>query len=350
MKYTVSIGAALLLTTAMAQAGGLDRSGQGVGIIFENGNAAELTFGSVQPTVTGSVALGPVTRDSGDVAPDYTQFGFGVKLQVNDQVSVALISDQPFGADVKYDTANYPLIGTSASVDTQGITALVRYELDEKYSVHAGLRNVSAEGSVALTQPAPYGSTYSSASGSGFVAGAAYERDDIALRVALTYSGEIDLALDGSDGDLTTTLPQSVNLDFQTGIAADTLLFGSVRWVNWNGFTLTDSVLPAPLLALTNDVYTYNIGIGRRLNDQLSVSVSVGHEASTGEVASNLAPTDGYTSVQIGAAYDLGNGLEVSGGVRYVNIGDATTAVSVFSPAFTDNSAVAVGLKLAYNF
>jgi long-chain fatty acid transport protein len=289
----------------MAQAGGLDRSGQGVGIIFENGNAAELTFGSVQPTVTGELGT-----TSGDIAPDYTQFGFGVKLQVNDQVSVALISDQPFGADVDYNTAGYLLQGTSASVDTQGITALVRYELDEKYSVHAGLRNVSAEGAVALTLPAPYGSTYSSASGSGFVAGAAYERDDIALRVALTYSGEIDLALDGSDGDLTTTLPQSVNLDFQTGIAADTLLFGSVRWVNWNGFTLTDSVL-GPLLALTSDVYTYNIGIGRRLNDQLSVSVSVGHEASTDEAASDLTPTDGYTSIQIGAAYDLGNGLEV---------------------------------------
>ena len=127
------------------------------------------------------------------------------------------------------------------------------------------------------------------------------------------------------------------------------MLFGSVRWVGWNGFVLTDS-LAGNLLAYTADVYTYNIGIGRRLSDQFSASVSIGHEASTGEVVSNLGPTDGYTSVQIGGAYDMGNGVEVSGGVRYVNIGDATTAIGSFSPKFTDNSAVAVGLKLAYSF
>jgi long-chain fatty acid transport protein len=34
--------------------------------------------------------------------------------------------------------------------------------------------------------------------------------------------------------------------------------------------------------------------------------------------------------------------------VRYVNLGDATT--STIGAEFTDNSAVAVGLKLAYNF
>ncbi|MDA0722351.1 MAG: transporter [Proteobacteria bacterium] len=349
MKQALTVGAALLLTTSMAQAGGLDRSGQGIGVLFEDGNTVELSFGSVRPSVSGSVALGPTTQQSGDMAPDYTQFGFGVKMQVNDQVSLALISDQPFGADVNYDTTPYPVVGSKAIIDSQGFTALVRYELDPIYSVHVGLRNVSAEGSVALVLPASYASTYSSASGSGYVAGVAYERDDIALRVALTYSSEIDLALDGTAGNLTTTLPESYNLDFQTGIAADTLLFGSVRWVGWNGFALTDS-LAGDLVVYTDDVYTYNIGIGRRLSDQFSASVSIGHEASTGEVVSNLGPTDGYTSVQIGGAYDMGNGVEVSGGVRYVNIGDATTAIGSFSPKFTDNSAVAVGLKLAYNF
>jgi long-chain fatty acid transport protein len=358
MKFAVSVSASLLLTTSMAMAGGLDRSGQGVGIIFEDGNTVEFSVGAVQPSISGSLVTLGGTLQSGNIAPDYTQFGFGVKVQVNDQVSVAVISDQPFGADVNYNTAGYLLTGAKATVDTQGFTALARYEVTPTYSVHAGVRSVSAEGIYQVpalpdldgpgprVATPPYASTYSSASGSGYVAGVAYERDDIALRVALTYSSEIDLALDGTAGDLTTTLPESYNLDFQTGIAADTLLFGSVRWVGWDGFALTDN-LAGDLVAYTDDVYTYTIGVGRRINDQFAASVSIGHETATGEITGNLGPTDGYTSIQIGGAYDMGNGVEVSGGVRYVNIGNATTTIGA---KFEDNSAVAVGLKVAYSF
>ena len=39
MKNTLTVGAALLLTTFLAFAGGIDRSGQGIGAIFEEGMA-----------------------------------------------------------------------------------------------------------------------------------------------------------------------------------------------------------------------------------------------------------------------------------------------------------------------
>jgi len=32
--------------------------------------------------------------------------------------------------------------------------------------------------------------------------------------------------------------PQSVNLDFQSGIMADTIAFGNVRWVQWSKFAI----------------------------------------------------------------------------------------------------------------
>ena len=70
---------------------------------------------------------------------------------------------------------------------------------------------------------------------------------------------------------------------------------------------------------------TYNVGIGRRLSDQLSASFSIGYEAATGEPGGNLGPTDGYISYQIGAAYTMDNGVEISGGVRYVDVGDTIT-------------------------
>jgi long-subunit fatty acid transport protein len=354
MKKITTAGAILLITTSIATAGGLDRSGQGIGVIFEDGDYAELSFGSVTPDVSGNGLNNTFngTTASGNVTPNYSQIGMAYKSQINEQVSIALIYDQPFGADVDYDTGStYVLSDTNAQVETDGVTALVRYEINPAFSVHGGMRYVQANGVYDRADVGAlngYESTYSSGSGVGYVIGGAYERDDIAMRIALTYSSEIDLELDGSVGDLSTTLPESVNLDFQTGIAADTLLFGSVRYVAWDGFSLDDSI-DGSILSYDDDVFTYNIGVGRRLSDSFAVSFSVGYEKSTGEETGNLGPTDGFISYQIGGAYTIDNGIEVSGGVRYVNIGDAMTEAPV-SADFSDNDAVVVGLKVAYNF
>ena len=45
-------------------------------------------------------------------------------------------------------------------------------------------------------------------------AGVAYERKDIAMRVALTYSSAIDLELDGTVGDLAAEMPENLELGF----------------------------------------------------------------------------------------------------------------------------------------
>ena len=94
MKKIFTVGAVLLLTTTAATAGGLDRSGQGIGIIFEEGNAVELSFGQITPSVTGiasGVGLGGV--GSGNMASPYTQMGLGFKYQVKDNLSLSLIID-----------------------------------------------------------------------------------------------------------------------------------------------------------------------------------------------------------------------------------------------------------------
>lgn len=352
MKTYMTAGAALLLTTSIAMAGGLDRSGQSIGAIFEDGDYAELSFGSVMPSLSGSVGGGAVA--SGNIGPSYVQLGVAYKTQVNDQVSLAVIYDQPFGADVLYPTGTgYPIAGYNAQVGTDSVTALGRYEFNSNFSVHGGLRYVQARGVYDILA---YNSTYSTDGGFGYVVGGAYEREEIALRVALTYSSEIDLNLDGSGaggaGDLSTTLPESINLDFQTGVAEDTLVFGSIRYVAWDGFALVDAVNPTStgsILSYDDDVITYNIGVGRRITDNFAASFGIGYEASTGETTGQLGPTDGYISYQIGGAYTMDNGVEVSGGVRYVDLGDATTDAPL-GAAFNDNHAIAVGLKVAMSF
>lgn len=353
-KFT-GAGIALLLGTTAAYAGGMDRSGQSITALFEEGTYAEISFGSVSPDVTGTFTHplnGPI--NSGSVAPDYTTFGLAFKTDINENVSLAFIMDQPFGANVSYSQANYPLNGTNAEVKSTGITVLGQYHFDDHISIYGGPRFISAEGFYDPT--GPYASTYSKGSDVGFVLGGAYEITDIALRVALTYSSQTDFALDGTAGDLTATIPQSVNLDFQTGIAADTLLFGSVRWADWSEATLDDTIAQNLSDFGDRDTYTYSVGIGRRFTEQFAAQISVGYEEASGDLASNLAPTDGYTSLSIGGAYTFENGFELSGGIRKVWLGDATTEAPLSAPAntpfasFTDNSATAIGLKLAYNY
>uniref|UniRef100_UPI0040482392 OmpP1/FadL family transporter n=1 Tax=Yoonia sp. TaxID=2212373 RepID=UPI0040482392 len=356
MKKFTTVGAALMLTTTAAYAGGIDRSGQSIGAIFEDGKYVELSYGYVMPSVTGT---DPFTTGSDNIAPDYGNVGLAFKTDLDDKVSLALIIDQPFGANVSYDNAAYLIGGSGANVETTSITAVGRYKFNENVSVFFGPRYLSASGDYTAAQfgTVLYTSTYASGSGTGYVAGAAYERQDIAMRVALTYSSAIDLELDGTGagglGDLTATMPQSVNLEFQSGVAADTLVFGSVRWAGWKDAHITDTFLiglpnGAPLVDWAEDTVTYTLGVGRKFSDKFSGAVSVGYEKELGGAVSNLSAKDGYTSISVGGTYTLDNGIELTGGVRYIMVGDATT--ETIGAVFADNSAVAVGLKVAYNF
>ena len=349
MKNTLTVGAALLLTTSAAFAGGIDRSGQSIGALFEDGTYAELSYGSVTPSVSGTVAGGLVS--SGNVAPAYGAVGLAFKTDITDDVSVALIVDQPFGAAVDYSEtdAGYPVAGTSATVNSTAITVVGQYNINENLSAHFGPRYLSANGDyTAVVGGVPqYGSVYESGNASGYVAGVAYERKDIALRVALTYSSAIELELDGSVGDLNAKMPGSLNLDFQSGVAADTLVFGSVRWAGWSDAYITDT-LAGNLVTYDEDTLSYTLGVGRKFSDTLSGALSLGYEAAQGGAASNLAPTDGNFSIGLGATYNMDNGIELTGGVRYVMAGDATT--ELLGADFSDNSAIAVGLKFAYTF
>ena len=82
MKNVMTAGAALLLTTSLAHAAGLDRSGNSYAILFEEGNAAQLSFSTVNPKVTGSYDDSLLPGQSGstdNMANSYTNFGFAVK-------------------------------------------------------------------------------------------------------------------------------------------------------------------------------------------------------------------------------------------------------------------------------
>ena len=387
MKKVLSAGAALLLTTSIAQAGGLDRSGQGVGIIFEEGNVVQLSFGYVKPEVSGetvnAVGMAPVGETSGNMAAAYSQFAGGVKYGVNSQVDVALIFDQPFGANVDYsdNSALYYAGATTAEVSSTAITALARYKIDENYSIHGGLRYQSIEATIGLPAVRSYNLEGESSSGTGIVVGAAYEIPDIALRVSLTYSSSITHDMpttescvvglppqpafcDSSESTTTFKSPESLNLDFQTGIAEDTLLFGSIRYAKWTQFDFapatyniltTNALNPegSSLQSYDEDTFAYSLGVGRRLSDAFSGAVSIGYEAAQGGFSGNLGPTDGNVSFGLGGTYTTGD-TKVTAGIRYIMLGDADTenptAPTTVATEFRDNSAIGFGMQITQSF
>ena len=359
-KLTGAVACSLLATTAMSA--GIDRSGQFLSPIFEEGNYAELSFGSVRPDVSGT-ALGAA---SGDMAGDYTQMGLAVKTQLNDALSLSLIYDQPFGANVDYPTGTgYAFAGANAELTANALTAIARYEFGNGFSAHAGVRHQSMDATIAIPAVSGYQATAGNGSGTGYVAGVAYEVPEIALRVALTYNSEIESTHSTSEStttplasttDTTIKTPKSWNLEAQSGIAEDTLLFGSVRWVNWSNFSIDPSLyrlaVGSALISYDNDSYTYTLGVGRRINDQWSVSLSASHEASAGGTQSNLGPSDGRTGVTLGARYTMDN-VSISGGVSYSKVGDAQTVISAVGPvlsSFTDNHVFGAGVRIGVSF
>lgn len=368
MKQFLTTTALIALGTS-AMAGGLDRSGQGIGALFQTGNYAELSFGRVSPSITGGVEPGTGVSYS-NVGWKFSQIGAAFKADLSDQLSYAIILDQPFGASVKYPhvaSGNYRAL--RSVVDSTALTAVMRYKFSDNMSIHAGLRRQSVEGEITLS-----GAAFGGASGyqlslardsaMGYLIGATYEIPEIALRASVTYNSSVDHTMSSTEflpaglggpitfpsSDVDVSTPESINIDFQTGISQNTLLSASIRYAKWSDFDVVSPTLSSDLADL-GDSTAYSIGVGHRLNENWAVTAGLGYEGSGSGTVSALAPTNGSTSLGLGAIYTVEN-FTVSGGVRYVKFGDAE-AQSGSAPAptpFTDNSAVAVGVKFGINF
>lgn len=372
MKHTLSIGAALLLGTSLAHAGGLDRSNQPIGVIFEEGDVVQLSFGLVSPEVSGEATGLGLSGSSGDIAETYFQLGAGVKVQATDEIALAVIYDQPFGADVDYGDADatYYTGAAAATVDSYTLTGLAQYTLSGGLSVHGGVRMQVVGAEVSKPTAAGYELETESNTAFGYVAGIAYEKPEIALRVALTYNSAITHDIEGTEtclaplpdcaGVATTTsvdTPESFNLDFQSGIAADTLLFGSIRHARWSQFDYAPPAHAAlgqgSLQSYDDDYTSYSLGLGRKFSDTWSGAVSIGHEPQSGGFAGALGPTDGNTSLGLGGTY-TGDGFKITGGVRYIQIGDADVESPFVADTtiaeFRDNSAIAAGFSITRSF
>ena len=339
------------------------------------------------PSVTGTDTGGGT--GSYDVGDNYTQFGFSYTNRVNESFSYALIVDQPYGANTTYsgDPGSANLAGTMADLSSQAATLVLRYQFGERFSVFGGLSYEGVEADVALNGLA-YAAGISAAATAapgfppvpttpgdflanggytfamdrdysvGYLVGAAYEIPDIALRVALTYRFETEHSADTVEsmfgltvpGTVNYVTPQSVNLDFQTGIAEGTLLTAGFRWTEFSAVDLIPTFLGTDLVDL-DDSFRYSLGIARRFNDSFAGSLTLTYEPEgDGATVSPLGPTDGQFGITLGGRYTDGN-MSISGGLNYTWLGDAFAGVGgVPVAAFSGNTAVGFGLRAEFTF
>ncbi len=364
MKHLVAAaGIAAAMAGGTAQAGGIDRGRLAYGVMYEPGNYLEFGFSHVAPKVSGTYADPMFGTTTGDMAGDYTTLSLSYKHQFGDKLSLALFLNMPYGADAAYSQGLYS--GLNATWDSNQIAGVLRYKVTDAVSVYGGLRYVHSKANIAIP-PALLGGFAYTASGStsdvGYIVGAAFEKPEIALRVALTYESKIEHDFPtteaggplgaGFAGTTTIEMPQTLALDFQSGVAQDTLVFGSIRWAEWSKWKVRPpgygGLTGQDITGFDNDVITWQLGVGRRLNDNWSVFARVGYEKSNGGTSSRLSPTDGMKSIGVGGTYTRDN-MKVTAGLEYVKLGDAVTGAPT-NTQFSGNEAVGFGLSVGYRF
>jgi long-chain fatty acid transport protein len=170
-----------------------------------------------------------------------------------------------------------------------------------------------------------------SGTSTGYVIGAAYSIPDIALRAELLYQPSSALTTDGTfaGAALTASLkrPETLTLNFQTGIAEGTLLTASVHNAKWSAAPVTvDTVVDVADINETFDDSTkYSVGLARKLSNKWAISAGYSREEGGGSEASSLFTiSNGSQAFSLGARYTLSENMDISFGVSHSIFGDVT--------------------------
>ncbi|MEM8570132.1 MAG: outer membrane protein transport protein [Pseudomonadota bacterium] len=361
-----------MLQTSVAEAAGIERTlPSTTRILFEEGTYAEIGVSYTDPHQRGTGATLPsaltgfpanidLDGETSDLFEPYWGFSAALKTDLTDRLSFALVVDEPYGADTSYGSDNFggafTYTGTIAELDARQITGVMAYDLRPDLKLYGGVRALWTEAKADVPFLLDYKVTTDPEWGAGYLLGVAWSRPELAMRVALTYASEIKIRYateewETFDSTTEVRFPQAVDLEFQTGVSPRTLLFGSVRWVEWSAFQMAPKqytqTFMQPLVNYEKDFFTYTVGIGRQLTESLSGSLSFVFEPSQGGSSLNtLGPYDGR---RLGAAalnYEFDR-FNLTGGLAYGRLGDTSNG---FDTQFDAGRVLSGGLRLGYTF
>ena len=358
-------GVIALSSTSLSQ-GTLERNLPETRVLFEDGNYFEMAWSAVSPDLNGSGGLlDPAGLGTGDILESFDLWAFSLKTDLTPRTSLALILDQPFGSDT-----NYPLLATSgfsgtfSRIDSNELSGILRHKIGNRFSIYGGVRVQSVEANAGLSfggllgLGGAYSANLDRDEGAGFMAGVAYEIPDIKLRFAATYYSEIDTTHNtvevagGSVSNTRTdvTTPQSINLELQSGVAENTLLFGSIRWLDLSKFSISPPVFSGttgiPIVEYSEDFLTITGGLGRKITDRFNLAFFLRYTPMTDQVLPTFGPLDGAISYFIAPSIQLSK-VKITTIIGYSELDGGTDSTGA---RFDLGNAVTVGLGLGYNF
>ena len=366
-KYTI----AGLLLGSPAFSGWWEASRLDTSMMYNDGGYAEVATTSISygVTATSGAAVGANTHG---MAKDQTRTSFGFKTQFgNIDVGLSSYNSGAIQLDGQATAAGVSLV-PSADVTARSLALLGRYRINENMSAFAGLNKYSVETSTVTTIAAAY-----EVSGDEIapVVGVAYEMKDIALRVEGIIQPKTDMTLTAKSATIaggglaaatavsgsSLVIPQTITLNVQSGIAEDTLLFGSIHKADWDNAQIAipqNATTLAPAIGSSFSSKTaYSIGLGRKISDDLSLIASYSTEDGGGSTSTDpFTLTDGYQTLGVAARYTRDN-MTFTAGYGYTKVGDVLVSydltalgMGVLTADYKDNDISAIGLKIGFSF
>ena len=330
MRNKIITGVSLVaLTAGMAQAGGFELQTLDTSAMYQSGGYASFSTAQINSDLGGQVGNGPKTK----TLRDQSITNFALKSDVG-VVGVGLSSYRSGAIQMSGENDYATTYAPSADADLDSMTLMANYSLSDEISILGGITqnnlkaftlNTLASGAVGT----PY--QINSGTSTGYVIGAAYSIPDIALRAELLYQPSSALTTDGTfaGAALTASIkrPETLTLNFQTGIAEGTLLTASVHNAKWSAAPVTvDTVVDVADINETFDDSTkYSVGLARKLSNKWAISAGYSREEGGGSEASSLFTlSNGSQAFSLGARYTLSENMDISFGVSHSIFGDVT--------------------------
>ena len=374
MKKIIYTGLSALLCSApfLANAEGLERINVDPSFLFTEGSSAEIGFATVDPSLPAVKGTGSAfTFQSGlDVGKSFSALTGSVKTEMGDNFDLGLFyTNQGNGVGLDYGTITGAEgnITIKADLEMPTLAAIGKYQINDAMSVFIGAKQTTVNAGATLKLGSDSNNNVnpdvtshwelSKKTGIGAIYGAAYEMPEIALRVVLTVEDDIDLKIPATakgglaaTGTATASIGDAMSLNFQTGIAEDTLLFGNIRRSNWkdNQVKVPFLVVGLQQISSFSDGDSYSLGLGRKISDDLSVSISGFYDGSSGGAISELAPTGATRTLSLGGKYAISDNADLSFGGSYSQRGDALTAN--YKASLTDSKVISLGAKVGFSF
>ena len=333
-------------------AGGLERGGYNIDLLFDPSDYvldSSATFVAPQRKVENAKdspkggLLPSSWSTTADDSENFWSTRVGAKAAIGDLGDCMFDYSQPWGAHLKPGTWQ----GSSYNIETKvkshnyATTCRVKFDVGKgDFSIIGGgfyqeisgykYRQVVPPGLLGPAYPNVYtgiGKLEMEGDGWGWRAGIAYEIPEIAFRTSLVYNSAVDHDLSGTadlrsipavptnptlakyGGKLvpiygSVSMPDSIELKVQSGIAPDWLAFGSVKWTDWSQIQVipfcavgTSPCVPSGQDTLNTldlfyrDGWTISGGVGHKFNEQWSGAVSLTWDRGTSTVIGTQTDT-----------------------------------------------------------